>query len=44
MLANAATAAGCLQEEALRETVFSQLIDRKYLDEKSTKTMAMMDE
>ncbi|GAB4819671.1 hypothetical protein N2152v2_006717 [Parachlorella kessleri] len=32
------------QEETLRETVFSQLIDRKYLDEKSTKTMAMMDE
>ena len=32
------------QEESWRETVFGQLIDRKYLDDKSTRTMAMMDE
>jgi len=32
------------QEESWRDTVFGQLIDRKYLDDKSTRTMAMMDE
>ncbi|GAB4819680.1 hypothetical protein N2152v2_006726 [Parachlorella kessleri] len=32
------------QEEKFREVVFSQLIDRNYLDEKSTRTMAMIDE
>ncbi|GAB4819670.1 hypothetical protein N2152v2_006716 [Parachlorella kessleri] len=32
------------QEESWREIVFGQLIDRKYLDDKSTRIMAMIDE
>jgi len=32
------------QEESWREEVFGQLMERTYLDEKSTRTMAMIDE
>ena len=33
-----------LQNESRRETIFGQLLDRRFKDEESTKTMAMIDE
>ncbi len=33
-----------LQDESRRETIFSQLMDRKFKDEESNKQMAMLDE
>ncbi|GAB4819764.1 hypothetical protein N2152v2_006810 [Parachlorella kessleri] len=42
--ANLANKAEERQEESWREDVFGQLMERTYLDEKSTRTMAMIDE
>lgn len=33
-----------LQDESRRELIFSQIVDRKFKDEASTKAMAMIDE